>query len=239
VLSTAKIGIEKVIPAMQQCVLCDIVAIASRKIEKVRAAAIKLGIQNVYGSYQELLNAPEIDAVYIPLPNHLHVSWSIKTLEAGKHVLCEKPLALTSAGARKLLDTAEKYPNQKIMEAFMYRHHPQWQRARQMIDEGKIGELRTIQSFFSYYNADPANIRNIAEVGGGALMDIDCYCVSLSRLIFGAEPRRICGIMEFDPQFKTDRLTSGILDFGRGTSTFTCATQLTPFQCVNIFGTDG
>ena len=239
VLSTAKIGIEKVIPAMQQCGLCEIIAIASNRVEKAQSAALKLGIQTAYGAYEELLNDPEIDAVYIPLPNHLHVSWSIKALEAGKHVLCEKPLGLTAAEARKLLDTAEKHPNLKIMEAFMYRHHPQWQCARRMINEGRIGDLRTIQSFFSYYNADPANIRNIAEVGGGALMDIGCYCVSLSRFIFGAEPGRICGIMEFDPQFKTDRLTSGILDFGRGTSTFTCSTQLAPFQRVNIFGTDG
>ncbi|MCK4988574.1 MAG: Gfo/Idh/MocA family oxidoreductase, partial [Desulfobacterales bacterium] len=239
VLSTAKIGIEKVIPAMQQDEFCEIVAIASSSIEKARAAATKLGIQKAYGSYEDLLNAPEIDAVYIPLPNHLHVSWSIKALEAGKHVLCEKPLAMTATEANKLLGTAEKYPKLKIMEAFMYRHHPQWQRARQMIDEGKIGDLRTIQSFFSYYNADTADIRNIAEVGGGGLMDIGCYCISLSRFIFGAEPRRVCGIIEFDPQFKTDRLSSGILDFGRGTSTFTCATQLAPFQRVNIFGTDG
>ena len=239
VLSTANIGIEKVIPAMKQCELCEIVAIASSRIEKAQAAAGKLGIQKAYGSYEDLLNAPEIDAVYIPLPNHLHVSWSIKALEAGKHVLCEKPLAMTATEANKLLGTAEKYPKLKIMEAFMYRHHPQWQRARQMIDEGKIGDLRTIQSFFSYYNADTADIRNIAEFGGGGLMDIGCYCISLSRFIFGAEPRRICGIIEFDPQFKTDRLSSGILDFGRGTSTFTCATQLAPFQRVNIFGTDG
>ena len=239
VLSTAKIGIEKVIPAMKQCELCEIVAIASSRIEKAQVAAGKLGIQKAYGSYEDLLNAPEIDAVYIPLPNHLHVSWSIKALEAGKHVLCEKPLAMTATEANKLLGTAEKYPKLKIMEAFMYRHHPQWQRARQMIDEGKIGDFRTIQSFFSYYNADTADIRNIAEVGGGGLMDIGCYCISLSRFIFGAEPGRVCGIIEFDPQFKTDRLSSGILDFGRGTSTFTCATQLAPFQRVNIFGTDG
>ena len=239
VLSTAKIGIEKVIPAMKQCELCEIVAIASSRIEKAQDAAMKLGIQKAYGSYEDLLNAPEIDAVYIPLPNHLHVSWSIKALEAGKHVLCEKPLAMNATEANKLLDTAEKYPKQKIMEAFMYRHHPQWQHARQMVDEGKIGDLRTIQSFFSYYNADTADIRNIAEFGGGGLMDIGCYCISLSRFIFGAEPRRILGIMEFDPQFKTDRLSSGILDFGRGTSTFTCATQLAPFQRVNIFGTGG
>jgi predicted dehydrogenase len=239
VLSTAKIGIEKVIPAMQESDLCEFVAIASSKIEKAKTAADKLGIQRAYGSYEELLNAPEIEAVYIPLPNHLHVNWSIKALEEGKHVLCEKPLAMTVSEAQKLLDTADQHPELKIMEAFMYRHHPQWQRARQMIDEGKIGDLRTIQSFFSYYNDNPENIRNIAEFGGGALMDIGCYCISLSRFIFGAEPKRICGIMEFDPEFKTDRLTSGILDFGRGTSTFTCATQLAPFQRVNIVGTDG
>ena len=239
VLSTAKIGIEKVIPAMQQSEFCEIVAIASSRIEKAQAAATKLGIPKAYGAYEDLLNAPEVDAVYIPLPNHLHVPWSIKALEAGKHVLCEKPLALTATEANQLLGIAQKYPKQKIMEAFMYRHHPQWQRARQMIDEGKIGDLRTIQSFFSYFNADPGNIRNIAEFGGGGLMDIGCYCISLSRFIFGAEPIRVCGIIEFDPKSKTDRLASGVLDFGRGTSTFTCATQLTPFQRVNIFGTDG
>ena len=239
VLSTANIGIEKVIPAMQQSEFCEIVAIASSRIEKAQAAATKLGIPKAYGAYEELLNAPEVDAVYIPLPNHLHVPWSIKALEAGKHVLCEKPLALTATEANQLLGIAQKYSKQKIMEAFMYRHHPQWQRARQMIDEGKIGDLRTIQSFFSYFNADPGNIRNIAEFGGGGLMDIGCYCISLSRFIFGAEPIRVCGIIEFDPKSKTDRLASGVLDFGRGTSTFTCATQLTPFQRVNIFGTDG
>ena len=239
VLSTAKIGIEKVIPAMQKSELCEIAAIASSKIEKAQAAVKKLGIQKAYGAYEDLLNDRDIDAVYIPLPNHLHVSWSVKALEAGKHVLCEKPLAMSAAEAHKLLATAQKYPKLKIMEAFMYRHHPQWQRARQMLDDGKIGDLRTIQSFFSYYNADAANIRNIAEFGGGGLMDIGCYCISLSRFIFGAEPKRVSGIIEFDPQFKTDRLSSGILDFGRGTSTFTCATQLVPFQRVNIFGTDG
>ena len=239
VLSTANIGIEKVIPAMQQSELCEITAIASSNVEKAQAAAKKLGIPTAYGAYEDMLNDPHIDAVYNPLPNHLHVSWSVKALEAGKHVLCEKPLAMNAAEADPLLATAEKYPQLKIMEAFMYRHHPQWQRARQMINEGKIGDLRTIQSFFSYYNVDAANIRNIAELGGGGLMDIGCYCISLSRFIFDAEPSRVCGIIEFDPQFKTDRLTSGILDFGRGTSTFTCATQLVPFQRVNIFGTDG
>jgi predicted dehydrogenase len=239
VLSTAKIGIEKVLPAMQQGELSEITAIASNNLEKAQSAATKLGIPTAYGSYAELLSAPEIEAVYIPLPNHLHVPWSIKALEAGKHVLCEKPIAMTAAEAQKLLDTAEKYPGLKIMEAFMYRHHPQWQHARQLVRDGKIGDLHTIQSFFSYHNLDPDNIRNKAETGGGGLMDIGCYCISLSRFIFGAEPRRVCGIMEYDPKFKTDCLTSGILDFDQGTSTFSCSTQLAPFQRVNIFGNDG
>jgi len=239
VLSTANIGTGKVIPAMQLGKHCSITAIASRDLDRARAAADRLGIPKAYGSYEELLADPEIDAIYNPLPNHLHVPWSIRALEAGKHVLCEKPIALTAAEAQKLLDAARERPRLKVMEAFMYRHHPQWQRARQLVADGRIGELRTIQSFFSYYNADPANVRNVAEFGGGGLMDIGCYTISLSRFIFGSEPQRVCGIIEYDPQFKTDRLASGVLDFGRGTSTFTCATQLTPYQRVNIFGTEG
>jgi predicted dehydrogenase len=239
VLSTAKIGTEQVIPAMQLGKHCKIAAIASRSLEKAQAAARQLGIPKAYGSYEELLADPDIDAVYNPLPNHLHVPWSIRALNAGKHVLCEKPIGLTAAEAQQLLDTVRRRPQLKVMEAFMYRHHPQWQRARQLVVEGKIGDLRTIQSFFSYYNVDPGNIRNIAETGGGGLMDIGCYSISLSRFIFGTEPQRVCGIMEYDPQFKTDRLTSGILDFGLGTSTFTCSTQSAPYQRVNIFGTEG
>jgi predicted dehydrogenase len=239
VLSTARIGTEKVIPAMQSGRYCEIAAIASRDLGRARAAANRLGIPKAYGSYEELLADSDVDAIYNPLPNHLHVPWSIRALEAGKHVLCEKPIALTAAEAQKLLDAARERPQLKVMEAFMYRHHPQWQRARQLVADGEIGELRTIQSFFSYYNADPADIRNVAEFGGGGLMDIGCYTISLSRFIFGAEPRRVCGIVEYDPEFETDRLASGVLDFGRGTSTFTCATQLTPYQRVNIFGTEG
>src|SRR5437588_1394421 len=184
VLSTATIGTGQVIPAMQQGTYCEIAAIASRSPEKARAAAAQLGIPKAYGSYEELLADPEIDAIYIPLPNHLHVPWSIKALEAGKHVLCEKPIAMTSAGAQKLADAAKQYPGLKVMEAFMYRFHPQWQQARQMVHEGKIGELRTVQSFFSYYLVDAHNIRNIAEAGGGGMMDIGCYTASLSRYIF-------------------------------------------------------
>jgi predicted dehydrogenase len=239
VLSTADIGVSKFIPAMQQGEHLQITAISSRNLAKARAVATQLGIPKAYGSYEELLADPAIDAIYNPLPNHLHVPWSIKALEAGKHVLCEKPIALTSADALKLADVAKHYPHQKVMEAFMYRFHPQWQQARQMVNEGKIGELRTIQSFFSYYLEDANNIRNIAGAGGGGMLDIGCYTVSLARFIFGAEPERVCGIVEYDPHFNTDRLASSILDFGRGTSTFTCSTQLVPYQRVNIFGTAG
>jgi predicted dehydrogenase len=239
VLSTADIAIEKVLPAMQQGEYCEIAAIASRGLEKAQAAAKRLGIARAYGSYEELLADPTIDAIYNPLPNHLHVPWSVKALQAGKHVLCEKPIALTAAEGQELVDTARQHPHLKVMEAFMYRFHPQWQRARQLVAEGRIGTLRTIQSFFSYYLADPNNIRNLATAGGGGMLDIGCYTVSLSRFIFGAEPRRVFGLVEYDPQFKTDRLASAILDFGHGTSTFTCSTQLSPYQRVNIFGTEG
>src|SRR5579859_6233258 len=239
VLSTAHIGTATVIPAMQQGAYCEIAAIASRDLEKAEAEAQRLCIPIVYRSYEELLADSQIDAIYNPLPNHLHVPWSIKALEAGKHVLCEKPIAGTVAEAQKLLDAAKQHPNLKIMEAFMYRFHPQWQLARRMVQEGKIGTLRTVQSFFSYYNDDPRNIRNIADVGGGGMLDIGCYNVSVARFIFGAEPQRVSGIVEYDPQLKTDRIASGILDFGQGTSTFTCSTQLTPYQRVNIFGAEG
>jgi len=239
VLSTAKIGVEKVLPAMQQGDYCEITAIASRNLGKAQATAKKLGIPKAYGSYKELLADPEVDAIYNPLPNHLHVPWSIKAMEVGKHVLCEKPIGLTSGEGQQLVDAAKKHPELKVMEAFMYRHHPQWQRAKQLASEGQIGELRTIQTFFSYYLTDPDNIRNMADIGGGGLMDIGCYCISLSRFIFDAEPERVWGIVEYDPVMKVDRLASATLDFGRGTSTFTCATQLVSYQRVNIYGTEG
>ena len=239
IMSTAEIGATKVIPAMQRSRHCDIQAVASLSLKKAKALATKLRIPKMFGSYEELLDCAEIDAVYIPLPNYLHVPWSIKALEAGKHVLCEKPIALSATEAQKLLDSSQKHPKLKIMEAFMYRHHPQWQKARDLVASGEIGSLQTIQSFFSYYNTDPNNIRNMADIGGGGLMDIGCYTISLARFIFGAEPQKICGLMEYDPKLDVDRLTSAILDFGRGTSTFTCSTQLVPYQRVNIFGTEG
>jgi predicted dehydrogenase len=239
VLSTANIGTAKVLPAMQRGEFCEIAALGSRDEAKGRAAAAKLGIPQTYGSYEALLADPAIDAIYNPLPNHLHVPWTIKALEAGKHVLCEKPIALTAAEAQELVDAAARYPHLKVMEAFMYRHHPQWQRAKAIVAEGGVGELKTINSFFSYYNDNPDNIRNMADIGGGGLMDIGCYNISLSRFIFGAEPTRVLGIIERDPRFGTDRLTSGLLDFGTGTATFTCSTQLSNHQRANIYGTTG
>lgn len=239
VLGTSNFARTKVIPALKHCAYAEVAAIASRDLDKARAVAAQMGIAKAYGSYEELLAAPEVDVIYNPLPNHLHVPWSIKAIEAGKHVLCEKPIGLTAAQAQQLLEAAQRHPELKVMEAFMYRHHPQWQRARQSVAEGGIGALRTIQSFFSYFNADSANIRNQAEIGGGGLMDIGCYNISLSRFIFDAEPQRVCGIFDYDPQFQTDRLASGMLDFGAGTATFTCSTQLAPYQRVNIFGTEG
>ncbi len=239
VISTAKIGLEKVIPAMLRCKSCTVTAIASRDAVKARAAAAKLGIPKAYGSYDELLADREIDAIYNPLPNHLHVSWSIKSLQAGKHVLCEKPLGLSVKEAEEFLNEAKQHPDLRVMEAFMYRLHPQWQLARRLVAEGKIGKLRTIQSFFSYYNVDPHNIRNMADIGGGGMLDIGCYCISSSRFIFGREPRRVIGLVEYDPVLRTDRLASALLEFEGGTATFTCSTQLSPYQRVNILGTEG
>lgn len=240
IISTAHIGTNSVIPAMQRGQYSEVTAIASRNLDTAKATAAKLGIPKAYGSYEELLADPEIDAIYNPLPNQLHVPLSIQALEAGKSVLCEKPLAMNTAEAQQLAAAAKQHPNLKVMEAFMYRFHPQWQRAKQLVNAGKIGRLRTVHSFFSYFNDNANNIRNIPEAGGGGLMDIGCYNISTSRFIFNAEPKRVVGTVELDPHFQTDRLVSAILDFGDGnTATFTCSTQLVPYQRVNIFGTTG
>ena len=239
VLSTAKIGRRQVIPATQKSQFGRVTAIASRDLARAKAVATELGIEKAYGSYEELLADRNVDAVYIPLPNHLHVPWSMRALKAGKHVLCEKPIGLTVAEAEQLAGAAAAHPKLKVMEAFMYRLHPQWQAARQLVREGSIGQLRTIHTVFSYFNDDPQNIRNQRDIGGGALMDIGCYPISLSRFIFDAEPERVLGVIERDPAMQTDRLTSAVLEFFQGTATFTCATQLVPYQRVNIFGTNG
>lgn len=224
---------------MQKGGYCNIAAIASRDLSRAKETAIALGIPKAYGSYEDLLADESIDAIYNPLPNHLHVPWSLKALEAGKHVLCEKPIGLSTEEALLLLNASKKYPQLKVMEAFMYRLHPQWIKAKSLVENGKIGELKTIQSFFSYYNVDTNNIRNQADIGGGGLMDIGCYCISLSRFIFGDEPNAVVSMIDHDPVMKTDRLTSGILKFSKGESTFTCSTQSMPYQRVNIVGTAG
>ena len=238
VLGVAGIAVRKVIPAMQRSEVTEVTAIASRDLAKAQQAAGPLGIAKAYGSYEALLADPEIDAIYNPLPNHLHVPWSIKAAEAGKHVLCEKPIGLSVAEARELMAARDRTGVQ-IGEAFMVHCHPQWLRARQIIESGEIGELRTMLGAFSYFNRDPKNIRNDPTIGGGGLMDIGCYPITMSRFLFGEEPRRAAGVMELDPEMATDRLTSAILHFPSGQSVFTCSTQAVPYQTFQILGTRG
>jgi predicted dehydrogenase len=238
VLGVANIAVKKVLPAMQRGEWCQISAIASRDLKRAQQAAQELGINKAFGSYEELLADPEIEAVYNPLPNHLHVPWSIKAVEAGKHVLCEKPISLTMPEAITLLKARDR-TGMKIEEAFMVRTHPQWRKVLDLIRTGKIGVVRSVMGYFSYFNRDPKNIRNIREYGGGALMDIGCYLIYTSRLIFGEEPTRLVANIERDPAMGTDILTSGILHFPSGQSVFTCSTQVAPYQRVQIIGTKG
>ena len=238
VLGAANIAIKKVIPAMQAGKFCEITAIASRNAEKAKRAANDLDIPKFYGTYEDLLNDSEIEAVYIPLPNHLHLEWSIKAAEAGKHVLCEKPIGLSAAEVRKLIEIRNR-TGVKIQEAFMVRTHPKWLVVRDLIRQGRIGRLTAINGFFSYFNDDASNIRNKPEMGGGALLDIGCYCINISRFIFDGEPERISGLIVKDEKTGIDRLTSAMMDFPEGHATFTCSTQLVPFQKMQFFGTRG
>ncbi len=238
VLSTAAIGVKKVIPAMQRGQYSHVTAIASRDLATAQKAAPDLGIAKAYGSYQELLDDPEIDAIYNPLPNQLHVPWTIKAAEAGKHVLCEKPLSLTVAEAKTLLAVRAR-TGVKIGEAFMIRCHPQWLRVRELLDEGRIGPLRSVVGYFSYFNDDPSNIRNQVDTGGGSLFDIGCYLIHGSRYGFAQEPSRVVAAIDRDPQMHTDRLVSAILVFPGGQSIFTCSTQMVPYQRIQYFGTRG
>jgi len=226
---------EKVLPAMRQSAWCDIRAIASRSIDSARKAADRLGIERAYGSYEELLADPEIEAIYNPLPNHLHVPMTLAAARAGKHVLCEKPIAIDANQAAELRELAGQV---HIMEAFMVRFHPQWLRARELVRAGELGEVRSIQTYFSYFNRDPGNVRNQLGIGGGALYDIGCYPVATARFIFGAEPLRAIAVFDRDPEFQTDRNVSGLLDFGDGRRLdFTVSTQSAPHQRVQIVGT--
>lgn len=238
VLGVAGIAVKKVIPAMQRGERTTIAAIASRSLAKAQEAAAKLGIAQAYGSYEELLADPSIDAIYNPLPNHLHVPWTVKAAEAGKHVLCEKPIALSAAEAATLVAVRDR-TGVKIGEAFMVRTHPQWVRVQELVRSGAIGELRSILTAFSYYNVDPNNIRNMADIGGGAVMDIGCYPINISRFLFEREPLRASATIDRDPVMRTDRLTSALLDFSPGQAAFTCSTQMVPFQRVQVLGTRG
>lgn len=238
VIGAADIAIHKVIPSMQASPHTPIVAIASRDLAKSTAAARALGIERAYGTYEELLADPDIDAIYNPLPNHMHVPWSIKAAEAGKHVLCEKPLSLTTDEARQLLAVRNRTGVQ-IAEAFMVRAHPQWAAVRELIAEGRIGELRLVAGHFSYFRRDPRDIRSVPEWGGGALMDIGCYPITLSRWLFGEEPTEVIATLDRDPDMKIDRLVSGLLRFPSGQASFTCAGQLVSYQRMQVYGTEG
>jgi predicted dehydrogenase len=238
VLSTAKIARTKVVPGLRRAARNEVVAIASRDAEVGRRVADELAIPTAHGSYEALLADPQVDAIYIPLPNHLHAEWSIAAARAGKHVLCEKPLALSVADGERMVAAAED-AGVVLMEAFMYRHHPSWVAARQLVADGRIGTLVSVQTWFSYYNDDPANIRNILEDGGGALFDIGCYAVNLSRMLFAAEPMRVHAAIRRDPANGTDVLTSAILEFSDGIADFTCSTRAEDDQRVHIYGTTG
>jgi|SRR5581483_4408587 len=238
VLGAARIATKKVIPAMLKSEWCDIVAIASRNLEKARESAAELQIPKAFGFYEDVLADPEVEAVYIPLPNHLHVPWSIRAAEAGKHVLCEKPIAMSVDECRKLMDARDR-TGVKVGEAFMVRTHPQWLRARELVRSGTIGDLRAVTCVFSFFNREAGNIRNVAEFGGGAVMDIGCYPIQLSRFLFGEEPVTVAAAIDRDPQFEVDRLSSAILTYPSGHCVFTVSTQLVYYQRFQILGTQG
>jgi len=238
VLGAANIFMKRVLPPLLKSDLVDLLAIASRSAEKARSAAKAFGIARSYGTYEELLADTDVEAVYIPLPNHLHSEWIRKAADAGKHILCEKPLALNAEQAASCVEYAAKR-GVRLMEAFMYRFHPQWQRTQELVRIGEIGEILAVHTAFAYNLKDPENIRNKLAMGGGALMDIGCYAVSIPRFIFGREPERVIGLFTRDPNFETDILSSAILDFGGVRSVFTVATQCFQTQGVDIFGTSG
>ena len=236
VLGVARIATTKVIPAMQRSECTEVVAIASRDAEKARSAAESLAIARSFGSYEDLISDPDVDAIYNPLPNHLHVPWTIQALNAGKHVLCEKPIALNVAECRQLIEASQR-TGRLVCEAFMVRTHPQWLRARDIVNSGELGDVGAIIGTFSYFNRDSKNVRNVLGWGGGALYDIGCYPVQTSRFLLNEEPRRVMALIERDPEFEVDRLTSGLLDFDSAHSVFTVGTQLARSQGVQILGT--
>jgi len=237
ILSPALIGTKKVIPGMLKSRSLVVTGLASRDLQRAKTAAAALGIPKTYGSYEAMLADPQIEAVYNPLPNHLHVPLTLSAAKAGKHVLCEKPIAIKAADLEALRPYTSKV---HIREAFMVRFHPQWIEAREHVRRGAIGDLRFIQVGFSYFNNDAANIRNMADIGGGALYDIGCYAIVTARWFFEANPQRAIATMDLDPSFKTDRYTSGLLEFDGGRQlAFTVSTQAAPYQRALLFGTRG
>jgi predicted dehydrogenase len=236
ILGDANIGRGRALPPLRDNPLCTMVALASRDQARADAAAAALGIPRAYGSYEALLADPEVEVVYIPLPNHMHLEWTTRAAEAGKHVLCEKPIALTAADAKRLIDVRDR-TGVLIQEAFMVRTHPQWLRVREVARSGDIGTLCAMQSIFANMNRDPKNIRNISAFGGGALYDLGCYPITTSRFVFDAEPTRVLARMDYDPDFGTDRLDSVILDFPDAQSSFVCSTQMALYQRAMVFGT--
>jgi predicted dehydrogenase len=237
ILSTALIGTQRVIPGMLKSSSLEVAAIASRTLPKAESVAASLGIAKAYGSYEELLADPSIEVIYNPLPNHLHVPMTLAAAKAGKHVLCEKPMSMMAAELEVLRPYATRV---HIREAFMVRFHPQWTETREQLRSGVIGELRFIQMPFCYYNDNPANIRNMAEIGGGALYDVGCYAIVAGRWFFERDPQRVVAAIDRDPAFKTDRTTSGLLDFGRGQQlVFTVSTQSARYQRIQLVGTKG
>jgi len=238
ILSTADIARSKVVPGIKTAQRCEVVAIASRDAARARVVADELGIPISHDSYEALLADPEVDAVYIPLPNHLHAEWTIAAARAGKHVLCEKPLALTAADAQRMIDVC-RGEGVRLMEAFMYRLHPSWVAVGALVASGRIGRLTSVQSWFSYFNDDPTNIRNNLAAGGGALYDIGCYSVNLSRMLFGVEPTGVEASITRDPSSGVDVLASAILEFATGTATFTCSTRVETDQRVHVYGSEG
>jgi len=237
IISTADIGMKKVIPAMLKSPLIEVVGIASRSQESADKAAKTLGIPKAYPSYAAMFEDPEIEAVYNPVPNHLHVELTLAAAKAGKHVLCEKPIALNADDAARLREVPKGI---LVQEAFMVRYHPQWLRARDLVQSGALGTIRAVRVLFCYNNTDPNNVRNMADIGGGGIMDIGCYGVTAARFMFGAEPLRVVSLLDRDPAFKTDRLGSFIADFGGGKHlNVLCSTQSVTSQRLEIIGDKG
>ena len=238
VLGVSNHLIKRIILPLQETNNCFIYGIASRNSEKAISASRQYNIPKYYESYDDLLSDKDIDIVYIPLPNHLHAEWIKKSADAGKHVLCEKPLCMNAKESEDAISYVDK-KGIKLMEAFMYKFHPLWIHVKNIIDTKQIGDITYIHTSFSYNNPSKTNIRNIKEYGGGAMMDIGCYAVSVPRFLLGREPEKTVSLINRHPDFGTDILSSAIMDFGTSRSTFTVGTLSDAHQRVEITGTAG